>query len=157
MTAKFWTITGHDMWRAEERKVIDFTNLNTDEVVRCENIIDAKFKAVIMPTCPPDKPLGRREVRKSKKAKTATQKADKQTAGKKKAAKAPRKSEFKGVRPSGSKFTAQYWDGKKVKHLGTYVVEELAAAAVQDQLGNTQEGIRLRQIAHQKNLAKNAE
>lgn len=95
------------------------------------------------------------KVRKSKKAKPATKTAGKKKPAKKTATK--KKSEYKGVRPSGKKWAAAYWDTVKKKpvSLGTYVVEEIAAAAVQDQLGNTKEAARLRQIAHQKNLANN--
>lgn len=140
MTAQYWTITGYDMWRLEEKTVCDLTNMVTGEVVRCENIIDAKFKAVIMPKI------------KSRTVKSTKQKAQKEKAKKPKtvkalSGKAPKSgSKYKGVKAEGKKFSAQCWDGKnkKLKYLGMFESELLAAAVVQEELGNYGEAKRLR-------------
>ena len=55
-----------------------------------------------------------------------------------------------GVRKNGKKFLAQINRGKFV-HLGTFDIEEEAAAAVQDYLDNKTEATRLRLLAKNKN------
>lgn len=134
MTAKFWTKNGSDIWRLTERRVFEFKNLETSEVETCDcasSVIMAKFLPVEMP-----KKTTRRK-RSPKPAKPAEKKTA--SAGK-------TKSKYKGVRPSGSKFTAQYWDTKtkQLKHLGTFDGELQAAAAVQEAIGNKKEARRLR-------------
>lgn len=55
MTAEFWTTNGSDIWRMKERKVFDFTNMDTDEVVICNviDVIDARFLPITMPEVKP--------------------------------------------------------------------------------------------------------
>lgn len=66
------------------------------------------------------------------------------------------KSGYKGVRRiacagGGFKYHASYWDAKKkkAKHLGTFDDELVAAAKVQDALGNTAEAQKLRDMVKQ--------
>jgi len=146
MNAQYWTTDGIDMWRLKERRVFDFENLDTKEVVSCDvvsEVMDRKFTPVIMPVV---------KKQKSKKAKSSLPRGQKvkNVKVKEKAAKTSRRrpgtSKHKGVRVSGKKFTAQWWDGKnkKVRHLGTFDSELLAAAAVQEEHGNHNEARRLR-------------
>lgn len=77
--------------------------------------------------------------RKVKGPKGKTEKTESVTAKKK-------KSKYKGVRREGKKFSASYWDSvnKKLKYLGMFDSELLAAAAIQDEKGNKKEAKRLR-------------
>lgn len=140
MIAQYWTITGYDMWRLDEKTVFDLKNLNTGEVVTYNSITDVKEQKFLPVTMP--KPKTRRSKAKVTKKRTKTK-------TKKGAEKAPRgKSKYKGVSPlkTPGKFRAMIWDAKtkKVKHLGTFESELLAAAAVQEFLGNKKESRRLR-------------
>lgn len=134
MTAKYWTTNGEDIWMVKERRVFDFENMDTKEVVTCDNIhdvIDGKFHPVIMP-----------KVKAKQKRKKAKKEKDTKAKSSRRGPKA--KSKHKGVRVSGKKFTAQWWDGKKAIHLGSFDSELLAAAAVQEALGSHKEAKRLR-------------
>ena len=123
MTAQYWTITGYDMWRLDKREVFDFRNLNTGEVVTCSSVTEVtnnNFLPVTMPKQPGKTP-----------------KAPKSTGN---------KSNYKGVKVVGKKFSAQLWDKKNKKHkyLGMFESELLAAAAVQEENGDKKEARRLR-------------
>ena len=136
MTAKYWTKTGEDMWVMTERTVFDFRNSETGDVETLHHmpaIKDAGFLPVkvIMPTVKQNK----------------TPKVKKKTA--KKAEKSLRrgpKSKYKGVKAQGKKFMAQCWDkkNKKLKYLGMFESELIAAATVQEAKGNSREARRLR-------------
>lgn len=140
MTAKFWTKTGEDIWTLEEKRVFDFKNLETGETVTCEgttNVLLSDFVPVIMP----------KAKKKTPPAPSTKRSAEKPTSAKKKtASRRGAKSKYKGVSPSrtSGKFRAQFCDKKKIKHLGTFESELLAAAAVQEALGNHEEAKRLR-------------
>jgi len=140
MKALYWTTNGIDMWRVAERRVFEFKNLDTGKVVRCggaAGVIDAKFVPVTMPD------IRRRPAGPETKAKTEG--AEKNTAGTGKASR--KKSNYKGVRCEGRKYSGQYWDKKehKLKYLGMFEDELLAAAAVQEAAGNKKEAMRLRE------------
>lgn len=129
MTADYWTITGFDIWRMDERPVFDLKNLNTGQVVTCSNITEVKeqkFVPVPMPKI------------KTTKRKITNQKV--------KTTKSRGKPKYKGVSKSKDKFRAQFWDKvlNKVVHLGTFDSELLAAAAYQEHIGNIKEAKRLR-------------
>jgi len=57
------------------------------------------------------------------------------------------KSKYKGVTKRGRKWSAQFYENKKLEHLGTFDSEELAAAAYAERAGNKNEAQRLREIA----------
>ena len=139
MTAKYWTKDGEVMCRLSVRNVFDFTNLDTGEVVTLDNmhdIIDTGFLPVIMP-----------KVKTKKTPKVKKKKAPKAPKAAKKSKHGPRaKSKYKGVRREGKRYYASYWDGanKKAVHLGSYISELLATAAVQEALNNVKEARRLR-------------
>jgi len=73
MTAEFWTTNGGDIWRMKERRVFDFTNMDTDEVVTCD-VIDARFLPVTMPQIKPKSNLSAVAERKVKGPKGKTEK-----------------------------------------------------------------------------------
>ena len=52
MVAQYWTITGSDIWELEERRVFDFKNLNTGEVVTCDNVTEVKGEKFLPVTMP---------------------------------------------------------------------------------------------------------
>jgi len=134
MTAKYWTTNGEDIWMMTERRVFDFKNLETGDVVTCGNsreVMDANLVPMTMPKVKP---------------------ADKKRAEKKRGGCLPApikalKSIYKGVTHSRTpgKWRAQFWDKKKNKniYLGTFDSELLAAAAVEEHKGNKKEAIRL--------------
>ncbi|MBA7684881.1 hypothetical protein ES703_93294 [subsurface metagenome] len=141
MTAQYWTTNGSDIWRLKERRIFDFKNLDTGEVVTCDgmhDVMDAKFQPVVMPEIKQQTLKVKKQDVKKKKGKIA-----------KSSRRGPRsKSKHKGVSLSKTpgKFQVQFWDKKKktsVK-LGTFNSELLAAAAYQDQIGNKKEAKRLR-------------
>ena len=132
MTAKYWTTTGEDMWVLKERRVFDFTNTETGEVVSLDNVTEVKDKKFL--------PWIRPEIKTTK---VKTPKVKKKRHSKTKSYK---KSKYKGVTPQPSgKFRAHYWDAAKGKviGLGTFESELQAAAAVEEALGNTKEAMRL--------------
>ena len=145
MKALFWTTDGIDIWRVTERRVFEFKNLDTDEVVRCEDatgVIDAKFVPVKMPKIGP-RPAGHITDAGEK----AGPAAETKTAETKEVKAARKKSKYKGVSPAhtAGKFRVKYWDGVTNIGLGTFDSELLAAAAYQDHIGNTKEAVRLRE------------
>lgn len=137
MTAKFWTKNGEDMWKLKERRVFDFTNLETSEVVSCDlaDVLSAPFVPVMMPKVKPQT----NKALKKKKAKSSPRRKESSTR---------KKSKYKGVSPSKTpgKFRGQFWDKKNNRNvgLGTFDSELLAAAAYQEAAGNKKEAIRLR-------------
>jgi len=138
MTAKYWTTNGEDIWMMTERRVFDFKNLETGDVVTCGNsreVMDANLVPVAMPDI------------KTKKVSTETP-AEISTVSESPSRRGQRsKTRHKGVSPAVTqgKFRAQFWDKKKNKniYLGTFDSELLAAAAVEEHKGNKKEAIRL--------------
>jgi len=123
MKAKYWTITGEDIWTVNERRVFDFKNLQTGDVVTCGNsreVMDANLVPVTMPVIKP--------------------KEKDQTS-------ARRDTKYKGVSKAitPGKFRAQFWDKEKNKnkYLGTFDSELEAAAAYQEHIGNHKEARRM--------------
>lgn len=141
MTAQYWTITGFDMWRLDERNVFDFKNLNTGEVVTCTCVTEAKEHKFLPVTMP--------KVKGTKVKKQKVKKATKKPKAEKSLRRGPRAlSKYKGVSPDKTpgKFRVQYWDSKKKRniYLGTFDGELLAAAAYEEHIGNHKEARRLR-------------
>lgn len=139
MTAQYWTITGHDMWRMDKREVFDFKNLQTDEIVTIRTVTEVKEKGLLPVTMPQIKP----RTPKVKKKKIKTMKSTKSSR------RGPRSlSNYKGVSPSKTKgkFRVQFYDKKKKTNigLGTFPSELLAAEAYQEHIGNHKEAKRLR-------------
>lgn len=133
MTAQYWTTDGSDIWRLNERRIFNFENLDTKEVVSCEcvaDITDKNFTPVVMPDVKSTKtPKVKKTARSSRRGPRA-------------------KSNYKGVSPSKTpgKFRVQFYDKKNKKNigLGTFNSELLAAAAYQERAGNFKDARRLR-------------
>lgn len=135
MQAEFWTTSGSDIWRVKERRVFDFKNLETGEVVTSDNvteIMEKKFQPVTMP-----------QIKKRKASTRQSTKASKSSGPGRRA-----KSKYKGVSDSKTpgKFRVQFYDKELKKNigLGTFDSELLAAAAYQERAGNKKEAKRLR-------------
>ena len=132
MTAKYWTKTGADIWSVAERRVFDFKNLETDEVVSCDCVADVMSHGLVPVIMP----------------KVKNQKTSKKLKVEKSSRRGPRaKSNYKGVSPAKTpgKFRAHFWDKGKNKniYIGTYDSELLAAAAYAEHIGNYEKAKRL--------------
>ena len=168
---KFFTTTGSDIWKLKEVDTIMTAILvncetgDSEEVILDEPEHKNSFLPVIMPKI---SPVNSRQ-QKTKKLNYKKQKIidnKKQEKGDITSVhtsghgirkdKAP-SSQYLGVRAvKGKKYTkymAQINRGKFI-HLGTFNIEEEAAAAVQEHLGNSEEATRLRVIARQKQQEK---
>lgn len=135
MTVKYWT-NGSGIFRLVQ--VLEFTNLETGEVTRRDSFNEAtEFIPIDLPK--PKKAKGKK-TQKVKKVPKIPKAAKTSRRGPK------AKSKYKGVKAQGKKFAGQCWDkvSKKVRHLGMFESELLAAAAVQEKLGNYGEARRLR-------------
>jgi hypothetical protein len=162
---KFFTTNGTDIWRVKSVSTFTLVQLINCETggaasARVGEKSEGGFVPVRMPKVKNERDAGR--VTKTKKK---TGKKKKTKAGK--TAKSASKS-GRGVRPGGKassqylgvtvkknkagkkRFYAQSNRGGKYARLGAHDVEELAAAAVQEHLGNAEEATRLRMLAKKK-------
>ena len=154
--SRFFTTNGKDIWKVktvDKITAVELTNCENDENEVCVigEELAKRFHPVIMP-----------------KVKTAAAVTKKKKPGKKKTASNPASKSGRGVR-AGKKESSQYLGvtvkiGKirkkrfyaqsnragKYTGLGVHDVEELAAAAVQEHLGNEEEATRLRMLAKKK-------
>jgi hypothetical protein len=143
MTAQFWTRTGKEVFVLEEIMTYRLKNYVTGETILLENtseISEKKFLPMIVANIK----TGRKKKRPVQTGKKKIKKP-KDSATKKSIINRT-KNKYKGVRTFGpGKFGAQYYDKdkKKVIHIGTFKDELLAAAAVQQKLGNLEEARRL--------------
>jgi hypothetical protein len=177
---RFFTTDGTDIWKVAHVKTLTEVELVNCEngkaaTIRLGEQSTIGFVPVVMPvrsktttpaaptlSCPSPPFLLSQESRGAGESKSRGQ-----TAGVKVKAKTATKTD-RGCRPGkkqsskhlgvtvrtnkkGKKrFVAQIAQGGKYKALGSYKTEELAAAAVQEYLGNSEEAARLRKLAEQK-------
>jgi hypothetical protein len=134
MTAQFWTRTGKEVFVLEEIMTYRLKNYVTGETILLENTLEISEKK-FLPMMVANIKTGRKKKRSVQTGKKKIKKLNNST-----------KNKYKGVRTFGpGKFGAQYYDKdkKKVIHIGTFKDELLAAAAVQQKLGNLEEARRL--------------
>jgi len=158
---RFFTTTGGDIWKTKKVRTImevDLENCENSRVETCRigEQSAERFVPIAMPQIAraigPAQPI--RVVRKKKSKKhnikpTGQGKSKRGTRNGK-----PPSSRYLGVTVHQGKSRPSYYaqssrDGKW-KGLGVHKVEELAAAAVQEYIGNKEEAKRLREIARQK-------
>ena len=128
MKAKYWTITGEDIWTVNELRVFEFKNLITGKVESYQSVTEITRRGLVPVTMPVIKP-----------------KEKDQTPAR--SARSGPKSKYKGVSKAikSGKFRAQFWDKEKNKnkYLGTFDSELEAAAAYQEHIGCHKEARRM--------------
>jgi len=123
MKAKYWTITGEDIWIVNERRVFEFKNLITGEVESYQSVTEITRRGLVPVTMPVIKPKEKEQMP------------------------ARRDTKYKGVSRAitHGKWRVQFWDKENNKniHIGTFSSELSAAAAYQEYIGCHKEARRL--------------
>lgn len=127
MTAKYWTRTGEDIWSVTERRVFDFKNLETGEVISCQSVTEVTGHGLVPVTMPAIK------TKPKEKSQSPARRGP--------------KTKYKGVSPAkkAGKWRVCFWDKEtnRSKYIGTFNSELQAAAAYEDHIGNHKEAQRL--------------
>jgi DNA-directed RNA polymerase subunit RPC12/RpoP len=167
---KFYTTNGSDIWKVKAVRTFTLVELeNCDTKGKASARVGEKSPGGFLPVIMPKviSATGARENKKTKKKavkkKRRQKKDDISDESKKPSIKITRRGVRRGRKPSsqyfgvtvktnksgGKKYYAEIRCGKWV-NLGCHNIEELAAAAVQEYLGNKEEASKLRKVAKEK-------
>lgn len=163
----FFTTTGGDIWRIKKVKMVTEVELENCETARTETcrigeLSAERFVPIAMPRIVKVKATAKSTAKVEKK-KGRPKKGVKKPTWKEPSVRVNNRGVRKGKKPlsgylgvtvkqgkHGPRYYAQSNHGGEYKSLGGHNVEELAAAAVQDHIGNHEEAKRLRKIAREK-------